>query len=134
MNDIQASKALGLFSIALGFTELVLGRSMNRGLALKQSPTLVRAFGAREVVVGSMVLMHPDDALPLWLRVGGDVLDLAVLAGALRGRRSRNREATLIALVAVLGVTVADVITATALMQRHKKAQATARRTRVRKA
>jgi len=133
MNDVQIAKFLGWFSVGLGATELVFGRSLNRTLGLGQSPALVRAFGAREVAAGAAVLMFPDMAAPIWLRVAGDVLDLAVLAGALTSR-NRRREATLLATLAVLGVTALDVATANALTHRNTHALATARRTRVRRA
>jgi len=112
---------------------LVFGRSMNRTLGLGQSPALVRAFGAREVATGVAVLMYPDMAAPIWLRVAGDALDLAVLARAL-STRSRRREATVLSMFAVLGVTALDVMTAASLSQRHSRALATARRTRVQRA
>ncbi len=133
MNDIQTAKLLGWFSVGLGAAELILGRSMNRTLGLGQSPALVRAFGAREVAVGAMVLMYPDAAAPVWLRVAGDALDLAVLARALT-TRNRRREAALLTTLAVVGVTALDVITAASLSQRHTRALATARRTRVQRA
>ncbi len=133
MNDIQAAKFLGWFSVGLGLAELVFGRSMNRTLGLNQSPALVRAFGAREVAAGVAVLTYPDMAAPIWLRVAGDALDLAVLARAL-STRSRRREATLLSMFAVLGVTALDVMTAASLSQRHSRALATARRTRVQRA
>lgn len=130
MNDIQTAKFLGWFSVGLGAAELVFGRSMNRRLGLGQSPGLVRAFGAREVAAGAMVLTYPDTAAPVWLRVAGDALDIAVLARALT-IRNRRRQATLLSMLAVLGVTALDVATASSLSQRHSRALATARRTRV---
>ncbi len=130
MNDIQTAKFLGWFSVGLGAVELVFGRSMNRRLGLGQSPGLVRAFGAREMAAGAMVLMYPDTAAPVWLRVAGDALDIAVLARALT-IRNRRRQATLLSMLAVLGVTALDVATASSLSQRHSRALATARRTRV---
>ena len=133
MNDVQTAKFLGWFSVGLGAAELIFGRRMNRALGLGQSPALVRAFGAREVAAGAMVLMYPDMAAPIWLRVAGDALDLAVLARALT-TRNRRRQATLASTLAVLGVTALDVVTAASLSQRHSKALATARRTRVQRA
>lgn len=133
MNDVQTAKSLGWFSVGLGAAQLIFGRSMNRKLGLGQSPGLIRAFGAREVAAGAMVLMYPDMAAPIWLRVAGDALDLAVVARALT-TRNRRREATVLTMLAVLGVTAIDVATATALSQRHSRALATARRTRVQRA
>ncbi len=131
MNDIQTAKFLGLFSLALGMAEVAFPRQIARALNLQQSPELVRAFGARELMAGGAVLAYPDNALPVWTRVAGDALDLAVLLGTLRNREMTG--AARLATLAVLGITALDVATALALMARHKKALATGRRTRVRK-
>lgn len=131
MNDIQLAKFLGCFSIALGATELLAPRGLIRLLGLPRSPGLVRAFGVREVAAGTAVLTYPDSPAPLWARVGGDALDLAVLRSALRPGKRRRREAAAAATVAVLAVTVLDALCATALMQRQARAGRTAQRTRV---
>lgn len=133
MNDIQAAKALGLFSLGLGAIEIILGRRVNRDLGLELTPGAVRAFGAREIVSGSLVLLFPDKAAPMWIRVAGDVLDLAVLSRALSPGHPR-RQAALVAMLAVVGVTILDVATASALTKRHTRALSTARRTRVQRA
>lgn len=79
VNDIQLAKFLGCFSIGLGAIELLAPRHLIRLLGLPRSPALVRAFGAREVAAGAAVLTYPDNPAPLWARLGGDALDLAVL-------------------------------------------------------
>ncbi len=131
MNDINLAKFLGCFSIGLGAIELLAPRRLIRLLGLPQSPALVRAFGAREVAAGAAVLTYPDNPAPLWARVGGDALDLAVLGFALQPGRRRRREAATAATVAVLAVTALDALCATALTQRQARAGQTARRTRV---
>lgn len=133
MTDIQVSKAIGLFSIGLGTAQVLFGRRMNRALGLGQTPGLVRLIGLRELATGTMVLTFPDKSAPMWTRVAGDVLDLALLAAAL-APGNRRREATLLALLAVLGVTALDVATAGSLTHRHGRALETARRTRVKRA
>ena len=131
MNDIETAKALGWFSLALGGVEMLLGRGLRRMLGLPWSPDLVRAFGAREIAVGIIALANPAAPLPLWLRVGGDALDLLVLASAL-GRGNRQRGAAAFATAAVLGVTALDVATAAMLQHRGGQALRTARAGRVR--
>lgn len=130
MNDIQLARCLGFFSLGLGAVELIAPRLLARRLGLPRSEALVRAFGAREVAAGLAVLTYPDSPAPLWARVGGDVLDLAVLVSALLpGNRRRGGAAA--ATAAVLAVTVLDVLCAAALSQRQTRAVQTARRTRV---
>jgi hypothetical protein len=130
MNDIQLAKFLGCFSVGLGALEVVAPRSLIDLLGLLRSTALVRAFGAREIAAGVAVLTYPDSPAPLWARVGGDALDLAVLGPTLQGKL-RQRAAATAATVAVLAITALDVLCATALTRRQSRASQTARRTRV---
>jgi hypothetical protein len=130
MNDIRLAKFLGCFSIGLGAIEVIAPRFLIGMLGLPRSMALVRAFGAREIAAGAAVLTYPDSPAPLWARVGGDAIDLAVLQPALQGK-PRQRAAATAATVAVLAITVLDVLCAMALTQRRARASQTARRTRV---
>ncbi len=129
MNDIQLAKLLGMVSLGRGAFEMAAGRELAQTLGLRD-PELVQAFGAREVANGLIVLTHPDSALPMWGRVAGDALDLAVLASAL-GSRNRQRHNVAWAMIMAVGVTVLDVACAVALTRRAQRAHSTARRTRV---
>ena len=130
MNDIELAKALGLFSLGLGAVEIAAPQSLIRLLGLPRSAALVRGFGAREIGAGVAALLYPDSPAPLWARVGGDVLDLAVLAWALRPGNPRRGAATA-ATAAVLAITVLDVLCATSLTERQARASRTAQRTRL---
>ena len=130
MNDIQLSKLLGWVSLGLGAVELLASRRV-AGMVGVGSPALVQAFGAREVAAGLMVLNKPDTALPVWGRVAGDAMDIAVLASSL-GHRNRQRNGAAGALLFVLAATALDIAVATALTRREQTARQTARRTRVR--
>ena len=132
MNDIQTAKFLGYFSIGLGLVELVAARRLTAVLGLPIPSAVIRGFGAREVAAGIGVLTYPDNPAPMWTRVGGDVLDIAVLASGL-GRDNRNRGVAIGATLAVLAITALDVACATALQQREGRALKTAQRTRVRR-
>lgn len=129
MNDIQLSKFLGWFSLALGALELLASRRIAAALGVG-SPVLVQAFGAREIAAGLMVLNKPDTAMPVWGRVAGDAMDAAVLATGL-GSGNRQRQGVAWAMLFVLGAAALDVAVATALSHREQKALHTARRTRV---
>lgn len=132
MNAILIAKALGLFSVGLGLVELAVPHRVTRNLGLDVSPNLVRLFGAREIGAGLAVLTYPDNPAPVWARVAGDVLDVAVLGTAL-GRSNRHRNMAVGATVAVLAITALDVVCAAALQQRSGRALRTAQRTRVRR-
>ena len=130
MNSIQLAKGLGWFSLGLGFVEIAAPGRMARGLGLPVSPALIGLFGMREVGAGLAVLTYPGSPGPVWARVGGDVLDLAVLALHRGGRQQRER--AMLVTAAVIGVTVLDILCAAALTRRQQQAMQTAQRTRIR--
>lgn len=132
MNDVQSAKILGLFSLGLGAFELFASRRIAAALGVG-SPGLVKAFGAREVAAGLMVLNKPDTAMPVWGRVVGDAMDAAVLATGL-GYGNRQRNGAAAALVFVLVAGALDVAVAASLKRREQTALQTARRTRVQRA
>lgn len=129
MNDIQLSKFLGWFSLGLGTLELLASRRIAATLGVA-GPRLVRAFGAREIAAGFMVLNKPDTAMPVWGRVAGDAMDAAVLVTGLRAGNPQRGGAKA-ALLFVLGATALDMAVAAALSRREQQALVTARRTRV---
>jgi hypothetical protein len=98
-------RALGWFSIALGAAEVFAPGALGRFLGSSRKSVL-RAFGAREIVAGIGILAGRRLAPWVWARVAGDALDLAALGvAAVRGRR-RN---ALVAAGTVAGVTALDV-------------------------
>lgn len=103
-------KGLGLFSIGLGIAELVAPRRLARLIGIDDRgavPATLRAFGARELATGVGLLARPISSVGPWSRVAGDLLDLAMLALALRGK-SVDRPRTFGAMAAVAGVAVLD--------------------------
>jgi hypothetical protein len=130
VNDIELSKGLGWFSLALGALELLTARRISKMMGIA-SPKVVWAFGAREVASGVMVLKKPDVAMPIWSRVAGDAVDAAVLLACLKAG-NRQRRAAAVAMLLVLGAATLDVAVASALSRREQKALHTASRTRVR--
>ena len=109
----QLSTTLAWFSIALGASELAAPQVMRRltGLPESSEPVL-RALGAREIAHGISILMRPDSPVPVWSRVAGDAIDLAVLFSAL-GSDEADRGRVTGAIAAVAGVTALDVFCAT---------------------
>jgi uncharacterized membrane protein len=72
------------------------------------------AIGVREIASGVGILTRERPAGPVWGRVGGDVMDLALLGHALRSDQSRKRR-VVAATAVVAGVTVLDVMAGQAL-------------------
>ena len=108
---------LGWFSLALGVGELVAGGPLSRWLGLRKRGTMIRSYGAREVVTGAGILAQGSRGW-LWGRVAGDIVDIATLALSLkRGRARRNAS---VALTAVAGVTALDIFCAL-MLARHPR-------------
>lgn len=83
--QMQLAKGLGWFSIGLGLTQLLAPRWLERQIGIRQERTgLMRALGARETIAGVGVLLNDKPTVPLWGRVAGDAMDLALLAAALK--------------------------------------------------
>ncbi|MBV8879867.1 MAG: SRPBCC domain-containing protein [Planctomycetaceae bacterium] len=106
-SDRQLGLGLGLFSIGLGMAEIFAPRVVARMIGVRENRPVIRAVGVREVVNGIGLLVAPNAPALRWARVAGDIMDLALL-GSSFSRRSRDREKTATAAVAVLGVTAVD--------------------------
>jgi uncharacterized membrane protein len=110
------ASALAWFSVGLGVTQLLAPRALTKLIGVPSSARtrlLMRALGARELTAGVGMLRARRTAPWLWSRVGGDIMDLALLArlaGAPGRRKHRHRGRLLSALLAVAGVTALDVL------------------------
>lgn len=107
------SFGLGVFSIALGATELLAARRIARTLEAEGREPLIRGFGGRELFAGVNLLAAPAVSTNVWNRVAGDAMDLVALVAA-AGRRPRN-DAVWGALAFVVGATALDVLVARGL-------------------
>jgi hypothetical protein len=114
------AQGLGWFSIGLGVAELVAPDRLARFLGMEQRTDLIRFYGAREITTGVGILTRGDPTPWLWGRVGGDIVDLATLAVGL-AQRSRRGSNVGLAIAAVAGVTVLDVLCAQALSRRPRR-------------
>ena len=115
----RMAKALGWFSIGLGLTELIAAERITRALGMEGKETLVRAYWY-QCPVRSGGRLSPDKHLGLWSRVAGDGLDIATLMTAMR-HDNPKRDNVGIALAAVLGVTLLDIIGAQGVTARHSR-------------
>ncbi|HST69109.1 MAG TPA: hypothetical protein VLI94_05575 [Solirubrobacterales bacterium] len=120
--DARIAEGLGWFSLGLGAAQLLAPGALNRlaGIRDDAAARLAQRFvGVREVGAFAAIMAdRPRPVLPLWSRVGGDLLDLALLARAWdRKRESAPRLALTIANIA--GVTGLDIYAAI----RHTEAE-----------
>jgi hypothetical protein len=110
----RIARGLGWFSLALGLTEIVAPGKLGKALGLEGKERLLQAYGGREIGAGVWALSDTP-APAIWSRVAGDIVDLATLAAGLRGADDEQRRNNYIALGAVAGITVVDLLTALSL-------------------
>lgn len=103
------TQALGWFSIGLGLAQLTAPGAVARLVGVPANRAMLRTMGLREITSGVGILMQDKPAAWMWSRVGGDVMDLALLGRALRSPDAR-RGRVVAATAAVAGVTVLDLI------------------------
>jgi uncharacterized membrane protein len=106
--------AMGLFSVGLGLAQLAAPRKMVNAIGVEDTDrnrdTMI-ALGLRELTSGVGILGPGNTAGWLQARVGGDIMDLALLAGAFRSD-DQNRRRLNMAIAAVAGALVLDVMAA----------------------
>ncbi len=113
----RRASGLGWFSIGLGLTELLAPGGVARLIGTRddaRNRTIIRAFGARELLAGVGILGRRGTASWVWARVAGDAMDLTALGRvASAARRARPRASAITA--AVAGITAVDLLTAVQL-------------------
>ncbi|MGV9990784.1 SRPBCC family protein [Streptomyces sp. NPDC003374] len=83
------------------------------------------AVGVRELAAAAALLGRPHPAW-LWSRVGGDVMDLAMLARALRNHDGRGMARTVAATAATTAITATDLYAAVTRTRRRAPTELTA--------
>ena len=107
-NEARLAQGLGLFSIALGMAALAAPRSLARLIGVEERRTLLRLLGMREIASGIGILTQRRPAGWLRTRVGGDIMDLALLGIAFTEKHAQPARLAA-ATAAVVGVTALDV-------------------------
>ena len=103
----RLAHALGWLSIGLGLAEIAAPRGLGKLIGVNDHRTLLRVLGLREIASGVGILSRRRPVGWLWSRVGGDIMDLAVLGIAFISPNA-NRPRVAAATAAVTGVTVLD--------------------------
>jgi len=107
MNEMKVARGLGWFSIGLGLTEVIAGKSVGCALGMEDKSWLFRAFGVREIAAGVAILALDQPKAGVWARVAGDALDLAALGSGFT-EDNPKKENLAAAVAAVVGITVLD--------------------------
>jgi uncharacterized membrane protein len=109
----RRARGLGWFSVGLGLAQIGAPRALARLIGVNdtdETRNTMFALGLRELTSGFGILSKSRPTGWVWSRVGGDIMDLALLGKAMNedeNDRSRLAAAT----AAVLGVTVLDFMT-----------------------
>lgn len=110
----RRAAALGWFSLGLGVAQLIAPGGIARWVGARdrsRTRGLLRVVGVREITCGIGLLSRPDSPRWAWARVGGDLMDLALLGSAM-GASRRVASRTLAAAAGVLVVSAVDAQTA----------------------
>lgn len=120
--DERIAEGLGWFSLGLGVAQLLAPGALNRLAGIRDdSATRLaqRIVGTREVGAFAAIMAdRPGPALPLWSRVGGDLMDLALLGRAWQ-RKRESAPRLVLAIAGIAGVTGLDAYAAI----RHTEAE-----------
>jgi hypothetical protein len=116
----RVARGLGWFSIGLGIVELVAPGRLGRTLGLEGRERLLQAYGGREIGAGVWALSDTP-APAIWSRVAGDFADLATLGVGAREGNDEQRRNAYIALAAVAGITLVDLLTAASLTKEQSE-------------
>ena len=107
----RLGKGLGWVGLGLGAAAVFAGGRIAQALGLENKSNLVRLIGVREVASGLLTL-SPDRRTGLWTRVAGDFMDVMLVVTALDAPPSRQRDNAKLALAAVAGIAVLDLVAA----------------------
>jgi uncharacterized membrane protein len=121
-------RGLGWASALLGVPQVAGPGSFARALGVGDAPRhrlATAAVGVRELAAAAGLLGRPSPAW-LWGRVGGDVMDLTMLARALKNHDGRGAGRTLAATAATTVITATDVYAAVTRTRRSTPVELTA--------
>lgn len=115
---------LGYFSIGLGLTAILAPKFLSRLTGVgEQHSKWVRTVGARELANGWAILSQEKPVESVWSRVGGDVVDLAMLGAAYVSSGSKKGRVCMTS-AAVAGIALLDFVAAQESTRRSKSTSA----------
>src|SRR3954468_16997973 len=110
--DQTTARGLGYLSLGLGLCQVLAPRWFAETIGVQgrsENQSVVRLIGARELLTGAGLLSARNPAPWVWLRVGGDLMDLALL-GRAAGSRGTETGRVNGALAGTVAVTAMDVM------------------------
>lgn len=106
------ARGLGLFSLGLGIVQVAAPRRFGEAIGVRprgERDAIVRLVGVREILAGTGLVLGRRLGPWLWMRVAGDVMDVALLS---RARRARGTDGDRVSgtMAAAVGVAAVDVL------------------------
>src|SRR5262245_26565373 len=108
----RLAKGLGWFSVGVGVAELVAPRAVAKLIGVSGDTAThltLRALGTHKIASGVAILSRPGRARPVWSRLIGDAIDIALLGVALR-TCTRARSRVIGTLAGIAALTAVDVL------------------------
>lgn len=124
----RLARALGWASLAVGVPQALSPGRVTAALGTGDGPrqrTAAVLVGVRELIAAAGLLRRPSPAW-LWLRVGGDAMDLALLARARDDHDVRRRRRTAAATASVVALAAVDLYAAITRTRKNNVVQLTA--------
>jgi uncharacterized membrane protein len=121
----RLAKGIGWFSLGMGLAGLAAPRRVARCIGApdsRRSCAAMRLVGLREIASGLGILMRPRPTGWMWARVGGDVMDLALLGVAMRSRSGASNR-LIAAGAGVAGITVLDYLSGKRVKGREEEGE-----------
>lgn len=122
LRDDPLPRALGWASAALGVPPLASPGGFARTLGVGDAPrhrAVAAVVGVRELMAAAGLLGKPHP-IWLWTRVGGDAMDLTLMARALKNHDGKGLRRTAFATAAVTAITGIDLYAAVTRTQREE--------------
>ncbi len=123
MTHDRLARGLGFASAALGLPQVLAPGWCGRAIGVGDGPrqrAAVTGIGARELAAAAGLLAF-ERPVWLWGRVGGDVVDLALLGRALANHDKQGLRRTAAATAAVAGITAVDIYAAVKRTRAQRK-------------
>lgn len=123
---LRAARILGWTSFGLAAAMLLAPRKITETFGLEGKETLIRGFGAQEVMAGVGALSVEAPA-GLWSRAAGDIVHIATLATGLGSDDPGQKRNVAFGLAALAGFLIVDSLVAGKLTRERSRSRGEAR-------
>jgi hypothetical protein len=91
IRDVPLGFVAGCVSAGFGVLQMLAPRMIERTIGMSYPLWFIRLIGLRDLALGLTMLARPESPRWLWTRVGNDLFDCGIIAGAAFVPRVRRR-------------------------------------------